>query len=338
MSRLPTLLALLLAPALPSAAQAAQSEEGPWSVEVASVYTTVYGHDQHVLTVHSIDLDGSPVRDEKRAVSMDPDDGFAYRGAVRYGASPRWSWGLDFQIFVTGANAPTLSRAADGAGGAIDQVVFEIADGAFASSRPGDVLFYRPLEDNAVETWTLDLYALRTLAAGEEARLALQLGLRNGDFDNDYRAVVGIEGAGGARLDASSNYDRMMGPLVGLLGEARWGRNTFEGYLGQSLLIGTAELTGSQRLFTGPFSETPDVFAEEVFRKEQDVGIPVTEFRLDWRYRLRQRIALGLGAHASAWWDVPVPPGIAPGPGGDQVLHEDTIVLLGLLGAVEVSL
>ncbi len=164
------------------------------------------------------------------------------------------------------------------------------------------MLFYGVLEDTDLTAWTLDLYATRTLTEMPQASLTLLLGLRNADFDNDYRAVVGVQGTAGSRLDASSNYGRMMGPLLGLAATGSVGRHMFAGHLGQSVVFGDAELSSSSREFTGPFTETPSFFAQETFREERDVAIPITELRFDWAYDLTDRWSLGVGAETSAWW------------------------------------
>jgi hypothetical protein len=225
------------------------------------------------------------------------------------------------------------------AGGGGEEVVFEVADQGFASTGPNQVLFYNVLEDTTIESWTLDLYGLKTVAETPSTTLRLQLGIRSADFDNDYRAVVGIRDLVGARLDASSNYDRMTGPLVGVAGEVRWGKSTLEGYLGQSVVIGSVQLTGQSRQFTGRFDfaegAVPAFFAEELLRSEQDVAIPITEVRLEWSRKLGEHLAYGAGVHASAWWDVPVPPGVVPGVDGDEALLENTLVFFGVLGSVK---
>lgn len=313
--------AAALAAAVPAAA-------GEWSVEVQPVFMEIYGHDQHVLTVHRVDADAG--LDEKRAVRLDTESELQYRAELRW-ARAEWTWGLDF-LWVRanqGASVPDAS-----AGGDVDEVVFEVADRGLVSTGPDEALFYGVLEDTTIESWTLDFYGLRTVAETPSTTLRLQLGVRNADFDNDYRAVVGLRGAGGVRLDASSNYDRMIGPLVGLAGEVRVGRGTLEGYLGQSVLLGTVELTGSQREFTGPFSETPAFVSQELLRSGEDVAIPVTEARLEWSYPIGEHLALGAGVHGSTWWDVPVPPGIVPIADGDEALHENTLVFFGVLGTV----
>jgi hypothetical protein len=327
-------MALAVGTAPPAAAE--DGEDGEWTVAVEPVYMQVYGHDPHVLTVHELDRDGAPALDTKTLVDLESDAELAYRAEVVWDRG-EWSWGLDFLIFRTPQDAADLAVAADGPGGPVEEVVFEIADDSFASSGPGEVLYYQVLEDTTIETWTLDLYAARPLAERPGTELELRLGLRNADFDNDYRAVVGIEGTTGTRLDASSNYSRMMGPLLGLAGGLQHGRHSFSGVLAQSLVIGSVELQSGSRRFVGPFVESPAFFAEESFRLEQDVAIPITDFRLDWSVRVTDLVSVGAGVTTSAWWEVPIPPGLAPVPGGDEALAETTIVFFGLSASVTLA-
>jgi hypothetical protein len=273
-----------------------------------------------------------PVHD-KAGVNLETDSGLTYRGEFRY-SKGQWTVGVDLFWFIVPQGGPNLSASADGP---TDLVVYEIADRSYTSSGPNEVLYYSALEDTDLAMWTADLYGLRTLAEGEKSSVKLQFGLRFADFDNDYRAVVGVEGVGGTRLDASSNYGLMMGPIVGLAGEFEFGRSRIVGYLGQSLVLGTPELTSRAREFSGDFSETTDFTSDETFRAEMDVAIPITDFRLSWTYRVTRLLSLGLGANTSVWWDVPVPPGVIPIRGGNAVLHENTIVLLGVFGAVVLS-
>jgi len=309
---------------------AVPAADGAWSFEVAPVYMQVYGHDQQVLSVHRFDF-GAPSADAIDGVHLDTDEDLSYRARFEAGSGD-WRWGAGFLWVRAPQGVGDRGASADGS----DLVIYETADRSYASSTPGETLFFRVLEDTTIEMWTADLYALRTLAETPATRLALQLGLKVGDFDNDYRAAVGIEGVAGTRLDASSNYDRMMGPLVGLFAELELGsRSSFEGYLGQSVLIGSVELTSVARDFTGAFSEMPDpvFFNRRSFRTERDVAIPVTELELRWSYRLSDRFTLFVGSEATVWWDVPVPPAVVPNTGPDA-LHENTLVFVGALAGL----
>lgn len=323
-------IAFLGGPAFPSYAQ-----EGKWSFQFEPMYMDAYGHDQHVLTIHEIDLDATRRLENKSALSLDTDSGIAYRAEIQY-TRGQWGLGADYFLYLTAQSGEDRTAAPSGT---IDEVVFEVADRRVTSSSPGNVLFYSVLEDTDLEVWTADFYGIRTLAETGGGSLNLQLGVRVGDFDNDYHGVVGVQGVGGTLLDSSSNYGLMFGPLVALAGNLQLGRSHIQGYIGQSVLLGDAELSSMSRDFTGAFTVegTPTVISQEVFRKEPspDVAIPITEFRIKVAYALTQKISLGVGAHTSTWWDVPVPPGVVPAEGGDETLHEDTVVFFGLLGSLK---
>jgi len=311
--------------------------ERSWSVEIEPVYLEVRGHDQHVLTTHEIDFDGAPSVENRSAVTLDTEGALAYGARVEYGGEGR-GWGLDFVMLRTDQGVGPLSAAA---GGVTDRREFEVADRSFASLGPGQTLYFQTLEDTTVELWSLDLYHRRTVAESAGGTLDLLLGLRNADFDNDYRAVVGIDGVGGVRLDTSSNYGRMIGPLVGIAAGFEHGRHSLRGQLSQAVVWGEVELTNTAREFTGPrapFAGPPEGVpagdAQERFSALQDIAVPMTDLRLDWRYRLNDHWSLGAGARASAWWDLAVPPGVVPAPGGDRSLHENSIVLYGVGVAV----
>jgi hypothetical protein len=331
----PTSLAIVLVVGIstPSFAQ-----EGKWSFEFGAMSMDAYGHDQHVLTIHEIDLDATPRTDRKTAINLDTDAEIAYRTEFQY-TRGKWGLGADFFLLLTSQSGENLTAAAGPSSGTLDEVIFEVADRSFTSSDPSQVLFYGVLEDTDLEAWTLDLYGIRTLSEVGENTLDLMLGVRFGDFDNDYRAVVGIEGVGGSRLDASSNYGRMTGPIVGLAGNIRHGRASLQGSIGQSVLFGSAELSTMSREFTGTFSgETSSFFAQESFeKKQQDVAIPITEVRIKLGYKLTEFLSLGAGVHSSTWWDVPVPPGVTPIADGDEAFHENTIVFFGVLGSVKLT-
>lgn len=315
------------------AAGASHAGDGKWSIKLKPMFTQAHGHDQHVLTIHEIDLDASPQLASKSGVNLNTGDAWTYFGEFQY-ARKEWGLGVDFFWFDTTQGRDTRSAAAAGPS---RPVVFEVADRRFTSTNPGEVLYFGVLEDTDFTVWTVDLYGFKTLAERPKSEVRLRFGVRFGDFDNDYRGVVGIRDVAGRRLDASSNYGLMIGPLVGLSGIVHCGRSTLEGYIGQSVILGTAELSNTSSEFTGPFSEMPAIFAVEDFRVDQDVAIPITELRLEWSYRIGKRWSLGVGVHASTWWDVPVPPGVIPVVGGDQVLHENTVVFVGGLVALGIT-
>jgi hypothetical protein len=308
-----------------------RAEEAEWTVLLEPMYMDAYGHDTHVLTVRESNLDSTQI--QETPVALNTKDGPGFRFEVQY-ARDDWALGLDFFWFNTTQGRPTRTAAASGAG---DQVAFETADRTFTSDDPGEVLFFNVLEDTELTTWTVDLYGLKTLTESPAGGLQLQFGLRNADFDNDFHSAAGIQDVGGTLVDASSNYGRMMGPLVGLVADARFGKHALRAYLGQSVVLGTAELLLHETSdFVGPFSTTPTITARESFNKDEDVAIPITEFRINWLYPISQRIAVGVSANASVWWNVPVPPGVIPG--ASDTFREDTLVYFGLAVAVKLKI
>jgi len=196
-------------------------------------------------------------------------------------------------------------------------------------------VFLPGVEDTDLAAWTADLYGLRTLSETSDSKLKVQFGLRNADFDNDVHTVVGIEDVEGALTDASSNYDRMIGPLLGLSAETRVGDGVLRGYLGQSIVFGSADLTGMIQDFVGPAGASPSVTGVELFRTNKDVAIPITEFRINWLYPVTPSISIGVAVNASIWWDVPVPPGVVPISGGSGLFRENTVSYFGLGLAVK---
>jgi hypothetical protein len=308
------------------------AQSSGFRIRLEPTYMNPYGNDRHVLTLHQINL--SPLVDRKTGVTLDTESGLAYLGGLSY-TKGRWTWGTDFFWFAdTRQEVPDITLSG---GTASDVAVIEVADQTFTSSTSGQVLFYHALEDTEMAAWTLDFYGMRTLTESRGGWLGLQLGIRFGDFDNDYRAVAGVENTNGVRIDASSNYGRMTGPLVGLAGTIQQGRISFDGYLGQSVIMGQPAFEVIARRFTGAFNDSPTVVAEESFDTARDIAIPITELRIRAKFGLMDQVSLGAGIHASSWWDVGVPPGTVPIPNGDQVLQENTLVFFGVMGVLEIK-
>jgi hypothetical protein len=257
-----------------------------------------------------------------------------YRAEVSFASAGRWSFGVDFLAHRTDQDAPI--RTGSGAPGA--RRTFVVGGGEVVSDGAGEPLYYERLDDTTVELWTAGLFAARRLGSSARGELRLMVGLEVADFDNDYRAVAGVGEAGGLRLDASSNYDRMQGPLAGIAGELTLGRHRFTGFLRQSVVFGDVELTSGLREFTGPpvrevDAELPNVVASERFQTTESVTIPITELAVRWRFALGAHLELGAGAYASRWWDVEVPPGVVAGAPLDR-RDQSTIETYGLSAGV----
>ncbi|MCB1043886.1 MAG: hypothetical protein KDC35_13165 [Acidobacteria bacterium] len=320
--RVCTVSTLLLVLVLPVPAQ-----DGKWEITFSPLYVDVVGNDPHVLSIHNVQQTDSFATDARTAVSIDTESGNGWLGEARYDKG-KWAFGIDFFWFVNSQITDPLRMTGTDA---THYVAFEIADRSYVSESPDQVLYFQGLEDNELKAWTFDLFALLELARTEHGTISAQLGLRNADYDNDYHAVVGIEGIGGTRQDASSNYPRMTGPLVGFTGQFHWGRNHLQGVLNQSVVFGSVELSGQLRDFNGPFNEAPDFVSDQTLHYMKSTGIPITDFRLKYSREIGQRWSLGIGMHHTAWWDLPIPPGVDPMPGGSGQFRENSMILSGII-------
>ena len=320
----------------PAGGGAIGAEESEWALRLEPMYTDAFGNDRQVLRVRQLDLDATPATDTATPVDLDTEGTLANRFTVQYSRAKweDWTLGLDFIFFGTAQGRPARTGAADGPAGPIDQLIFEIADRSFTSSDPAEALTFDVITDTDIAAWTMDFYGIRTLAEAPERKLFLLLGLRNADFDNDYHGIAAIESVNGSLVDASSNYDAMQGPLIGLIGELQLGKNTLTGYIGQSVVFGSANLSRTISDFTGPVGDPLATVAQETYRRIHDVSIPITEFRVRWMHPVSRRFSVGATANASIWSDVPVPPAIEPGASGGS-LDRNTIVFFGLGAALE---
>ena len=309
------------------------AENGEWTLRLEPTYMDALGNDRQVLRVRELDLDATPSTDTATPVGLDTEGTLATRFTVEYKRAnwQDWTLGVDVIYFGSAQGRPNRTAAADGAAGPIDEVIFEVADRSFTSDDPTEALSFDVLLDTDLEAWTMDLYGIRTLAEAPERNLHLLLGLRSADFDNDFHGVAGIDSGDGSLIDASSNYDRMQGPLIGLIGEIQLGKNTLTGYIGQSVVFGSTNLSRTIRDYVG---DPSTIVAEETYRRIMDVSIPITELRIRWMHPISKRFSIGATANASIWSDVPVPPAIEPGDSGGG-LDRSTVVFIGLGAALE---
>jgi hypothetical protein len=320
-------------------ATAPPADAGEWSLRLDWMHMQVSGHDRPVVNIQEFDTAGSQASNSQ--IILSTDSGSAYRTEVQYRMNEKWGIGVDFLWFKTSQSAPVATASADGPAGPIAELIYEIPDRHYSSTGPNEVLFYNVLEDTALATWTWDTYAIRNLSQKPNRRIDLQFGLRITDFDNDYRAVAGVQDTAGTRMDSSSNYPALPGPIVGVAGEWRRGRHTFEGYLAQAVVFGDVELDARSRDFLGTFTEMPDppFITDDRLTLTQSETIPITDLRFRWTYQMSKRFGLGLGIHSSTWWGLPVPPGVEPGgEGASQALHESNLTFYGLMIGLEVDL
>jgi hypothetical protein len=132
---------------------------------------------------------------------------------------------------------------------------------------------------------------------------------------------------------SSADTDTLVGPLVGVSGDASFDQHRVKGLLQQSMLFGEADRTSRTEVDTAPLGTVNQVLT---FDSSHDVGVPVTEVGVKYLYDVTENIALGLGGFASVWWDVPTAGGgTVPVDGLQTSSPEETLVFLGGMGTVE---
>ena len=313
--------ALVLAAFLTSTAAA----DDNWTLRADVSLTSIGGHDPYVVTVTGTAFE--PEQD------LETQSDLGRHLALGYDRGSKWSYGADF-FFFTGAQELTLPTAStDGT----TLVSYALTEREYRSRVPAEVLFFEQLGDTDMNAWTFDLYARRVIAQTDNGTLRFLFGLRNADFDNDNHFVAGLVDVGGSRIDASSNYGRMLGPLAGLVYDLGQGRHRFRFSVNASVVSGDTELSATLSDFLGPFVDgSENIVASRNFRLEDSVSIPIFDARAEWRYSRGNRWTWIAGGHFSQWGDVSVPPGVQPD-GTLETLYEKSITFTSVLVGIEVS-
>lgn len=327
-------VALIGVAGLLSNSQATAAPINGWSLQVDPMYMEVFGND-----IHAVDITGTtfgpPEQSSTEGVDLEMDGDFAIRGEIRYMAN---QWGF-------GANGFWFNPDGD-----IDRVVtlgaFDEVDLTFPQDLLGGATL--PLDgdqavlrgDNDLEVWSADFYGIRTLAEKPASNIHMLAGLKIGGLETDFRGrgELGTTAAGvftvtdRATSDAWSDTNTLVGPLIGVAADATYGRHRVKGLLQQSMLFGDVDL--SHRLVTdfGADGVTDEV---AIFRKTEDVGIPVTELQVKYLYDVTPDVSLGFGGFGSVWWDAPVAPGTDLSASIFGQAHEETLVFLGAMGSIE---
>jgi len=320
--------------------QLATGQGTGWTVQIDPMYMEVFGHDQHVANITTVTTPtpGTTVASQE-GVDLEMDGDFAIRGQIEY-MSNQWGVGANgFWFNPEGDVSRTLDRPT--AASPLVSVTFPggfllpLAGGQRAQARA----------KNDLEVWSADFYGIRTLAETPESHVHMLAGLKIGGIDTDFSAsgefgnVVGGVFAPTAIATFTSTSDTgvLVGPLVGVAGDARFAQHQVKGLLEQSMLFGSVDLDNQLTVDIDP-TKVGDVSITK-FAKSDDVGIPVTEVQAKYLYEVTTNVSLGLGAFASVWWDAPVAPGVdlTASAAGQGTQDEDTLVFLGGMASVEVK-
>ncbi|MCH7923563.1 MAG: hypothetical protein IH975_11100, partial [Nitrospinae bacterium] len=333
--------ALLMTPTPQAWAQANELPEG-WEIQLIPMWMWVKGFDEHMGdTFIDVDtFDGSDffthTRDFK-PINLEMESNITGRAELTFRRN-QWGFGVSSWFFYTDDDLTGTvvgrSPIAGDPGTTFEAAISMWGDDFFPlddldpSGSPPIGWF----ADAELDTFTADIFVLRTLAEKPASRIDLLAGVKLGWLDmelNQGFAFREFNIDGGAtsahsltftarRSDTDADF-LGIGPMVGFAGDATFEQIRIKGFITQSVLAGEAEWDGVQRasrrqLSTddssggGPFLEDfLDTF-DRPFDKEETVFIPVTEAQIKVKYEITENIALGLAGFASIWYDAPAPP------------------------------
>jgi len=312
------------------------SEAAPvtgWSVQLDPMFMAVFGNDIGVAAVTRI----SPTQTSTEGVDMEMDPDFAIRGEVQYMAH-RWGFGASGFWFNPNGEVENTQDL----GGS--NVLSIASSNLVLNAAPGGPNRLRYSANSELNVWSADFYGIRTLAETEESHVQMLFGVKIGDLSGEF-SERGEQGtfAGGVFTPtaihtnrANSNWDILVGPLVGVSGDARYDKHRLKGFLQQSLLLGEAAVSRREANDTNADGV---VDTTDTFDSTNNCGVPVTEFGFKYLYDVTENVALGLGGYASVWWDAPTAPGAdfsASGFAGNS-LNEQTLVFIGGSASVDVK-
>ena len=301
-----------------------------WTAAFDPMYRLVFGESTHVA---SVSRQSPQSRGEQHGDGY-VEDGLPTGGEIRI-ITGRWGVGASAYSF----NAQ-MSRAVEPDGFIIAGTIAG-AENLDNSSRNGSNILTR--DTNAEpRVWSANFFTTRTLAATANSRVDMLGGIKMGRVEDEQSDghEEGPDAAAtpsdGRALSSGSETSTLLGPLVGITGNARLNRHRFRGLFQQSVLFGEAEVGSPPQRNT---ADHPSSGSTSALPVSDDIGVPVTDLGVKYVYGMTENVSLGLGAFASVWWDVPSAHGIDTRASaiGATSLDDDTLVFVGGLGSVEVK-
>lgn len=300
-----------------------------WSIQIEPMYMGVFGNDENVASLFRSEgaFGPGPIRDSTKTEELDFDEDFALRGEFQF---LRNQWGIGVSAFWFDTDGDTSSTADTGTSDGIQVDTFL---SFLFTTFPDGRLTLRT--DSDLEVWSTDLYGIRTLAEKPDSHINMLFGLKLGDLENktknklaEGRVIGGTFNTGSTgREDYDTDTDTLFGPLIGITGEARYGKHRFKGLFTQAFLFGDVD-----RKYRFNFDNNADGTIDEIstFDSDENIVIPVSELRIKYLYDLTDNVSLGIGTYVSAWWDAPVNPGV-----DTKAKNENNLVFLGGMATLD---
>ena len=338
--RVGLLCACMAAIAAPAYAQAAQD---PWTVSAEFLNVWIRGNDDHpgdVFTEHQT-LSGTAaasrldygVTYEPILTTLDGDQSaiisVAYQG-------PRWQYGGRWWRAI-GEGSDSGSRTTTPPT-ATSQFVTGIrlwensllpVDNQQDPSGVSPVTFHA---DNRLENMVLDGYAALNFVRSANLNLALRFGgayarVENARSEGQTQLTFITQFSGGVTTTITNNIElasesesttSLIGPTVAIAGDTTVGRVRIAWLAGHSLMLGTAETTGSWTdidninqvtVTSGTRTETSTVLDGEIpVELDEHAVVPVLELQVRAAVRVAKRVSVGGGLFSSTWFGLPLAP------------------------------
>lgn len=338
------------------AGAAEPEEEGEIGLNLEFMYMEVEGADLDLLQIKRED-DSSEDVQRQDTERLEHDEDFGFRGDLTY---RKGGWGAGISGFHFDNDGGLHKQGFDSDfNGADSELAFRNAHGG--NDCDGDELCFYDA-DSEFSMWIVDLYGIRELVDTPNAGLDLLAGIRIAEFDFQIDGLTTVLNCDDVDSDGRCNFEdidetrffdtqseseTLVGPMIALLADGRWGRVRAYGQLTQSVLFGDVDQTefdwqpsssittcdAVQCWFPGD-ANLFNQFAEDQrhLRSTQEVAIPVTDIRFGLGFDIIDNVTLGVGAYSTVWWDVPMPPKTNPAdrnndrPGFDV---EETFALVG---------
>lgn len=336
-------LLCVLAAIAARSAHAQTRQEPQWSITAEFLNVAIRGNDVHVGDVFTEHQNVTGTASQSRldyGVTFDPivtslpaDYSAmvtaAYRGA-QWQFGGRW-WRAAGEDDVSGSRSTTPPTASS-------QYVTGIRlweNSLLPVSNQQDPSGISPVTfhaDNQLELMVLDGYAGLSWIKGPRLNLAARFGLTHAEMSNTrsegqtMRAFV-VQSAGpGATTTVANNITidsesettaSLTGPLLALAGDSTISRVRIEWLVGHSMMVGTAETSGTWTdvdtinqvtVVSGGGVTSASTVLHGVIPSNQDdrAVVPVIELQVRGSVRLARYLSVGAGVFSSTWFGLPV--------------------------------
>ena len=312
--------ALLIIPAPQAWAQEANELPEGWEIQLIPMWMWVAGFDEHVGDIVERTFDDFPSGDPKVAdsnnkpINLEMDSNVTGRVELTY-LMNQYGFGVSGWFFLTDSDDESggvTSPGDDGSNVFVNSVT--MWDAPFLpfideGTEFGPFSFFA---DSELNTFTVDLYGLRTLAEKPASRIYLLAGVKVGWLDMELNHGLSTSGSteeDDRSFSASSAAEAEywgIGPMVGFAGDVKREQFRVKAFITQSVLAGEQDLDG---VFNSNFDDEGFPVRGSVrFNKEETLFVPVTEMQIKAKYEITENIAIGLAGFASIWYDAPAPP------------------------------